>query len=271
MPYTVGQIVHLAGTFKDLTGTLTDPSLPVVNITTPAGVTTQFAAVKDSTGTYHYDYTPTVAGSYTWWFAGTGVAQLPDIFTVVGALSGALISIADARAQINDAASFSSDELWRYIQAATEIINRKCGYTASTQFVETVAGRADASGRTTIVLSRTPVLSVQSIVPQMQGLPSPDVTAVVDNPESGVIYLSNWWQFYGPMVVTYTAGRGFVPAALQTACVLIVESFVQTQRGGGLGAPGLGGDEMDLGMAGLPYRAVQLMDMSPYDAAPGIA
>jgi len=267
-------VVRLTATFTDSAGALTTPASPVVNVTTPAGVTTAYAATVDSLGKYHYDYTPTTSGSYTWWFSGTGVAQLPDILTVTAASSSALVSLADVKAQLNITSSTNDVELWGYIQAATEIINRKCGYTASTVFTETVNfGRADSSGNATAVLSRTPVLTVTSITSQMQGLPTYDVTGLVVNSEAGLIYFSNWFYFYGPVTVVYTAGRGFVPPALQTACLIIVQDMWRTQRGGGMAVPGQGGNEDSTtpGDYGIPYRALQLMEMTPYDAAPGIA
>ena len=274
MATPVGQAIRLTATFKDATGALTTPAAPAVNITTPAAVTTAFNPVNDSNGIYHYDYTPTTAGSYTWWFSGTGVAQLPDIFTVTGLATGALVSLADVKDQLSIPATSTADDqqLWRYIQTATGIVNRKCGYTAATPFTETANfGRADSSGNQTIVLARTPVLSVTSITPQLQGLPGYDLTALIVNQEAGIIYLSNWMRFYGPVTVAYIAGRGFVPQELQTACLILVRWMWRTQSGGVIAIPGPYVDESGAATEGMPYEALALMNDSPYDAAPGIA
>ena len=184
-----------------------------------------------------------------------------------------LIGLDDAKRQlnINSGDSSQDDVVNNYIIAATEIINRECGYSAPTQFTEVTTGRIDASGQSRIVLARTPVLSVQSVTGQMQGLPAVDVTYLVTNPDAGTIYLSNWYAFYGPVTITYTAGRSEIPPALQTACALIVQSMWETRQGSGARdvMPGL--DESGAETQGLPYEALQLMRMAPYDAAPGIA
>jgi hypothetical protein len=119
-------------------------------------------------------------------------------------------------------------------------------------------------------LQRTPVLSVSSITTQMIGLPPIDLTYVTMNPSAGTLYFKNWYAFYGPLVVTYVAGRAEIPPALQTACAIIVQDLWQTQRGA-VPLPTAAVDESGPQSSGIPYRALQLMRMAPYDGAPGIA
>ncbi len=81
--YTVGSVVRVTGTFKDINGTLADPSTvvfkyknPVTLVTTTLTYLSDGALVKDSTGTYHVDVdTSTSAGD--WWvrWQSTGAAQ----------------------------------------------------------------------------------------------------------------------------------------------------------------------------------------------------
>lgn len=276
--YTIGSIVHLTATFTDASGALVNPTTVTVAITDPAGTVTTPSAVNDSTGKYHYDYTTTLAGQFQFYFIGTGTnaaVQLPDVFTVGPITTGALISIADAKRQLSKSATVTIDdaEILAFIQAATEIVNRECGYTAPTSFTETVPAVIDGSGNRILCLTRTPVLSVQTVVPLMQGMPTIDITTLKIIPDSGVIYLANWYAWFGPQLVTYTAGRATVPAALQEACALIVQYLWETQRGGSISVPGVGGDDLYAmpGEPSFPSRALALMRMGPYYAAPGLA
>lgn len=279
--YAIGQMLRLQGTVRDTDGNLFDPPPVKFNITTPAGVTSVFDAVNDGVGLYHYEYTPADAGNYAWWFSGTGTVQPADIFTVIPAASSALVSLADVKAQLNktgaapfDAANTDDDELWRFIQAATEIINFECGYTAPTPFAETVnLGRADYTTARFFTLTRTPVLSITSVLPQLAGAPPVIVPNLVLDSESGVVYpaINTVQAFYGPMTVHYLAGRGFVPPALQSACLLIVQDMWQSQRGGATGVPGQDVDESGPESYGIPNRALQLMKMAPYSSGPSVA
>jgi hypothetical protein len=182
-----------------------------------------------------------------------------------------LIDLAQAKSALNMTSTSNDDEITAYILAATEIINRECGYSAPTTFTETTTGRVDASGQMRIVLQRTPVLSVSSITTQMIGLPPIDLTYVTMNPSAGTLYFKNWYAFYGPLVVTYVAGRDLRSRRLcKTACAIIVQDLWQTQRGA-VPLPTAAVDESGPQSSGIPYRALQLMRMAPYDGAPGIA
>lgn len=274
----IGGPVHLTATFADATNVPVDPTTVTVTITDSAGVVTTNAAVKDSTGDYHYDFTPVLSGIHQYYFTGTGsnaAVLLPDIFTVSGLTTSALISLADAKGVLNKSITTHSEdqEILAFIHSATEIINNECGFTLATTFSETATDTVDGQGRRCLIVARTPVISVTSIVPTLVGLPQIDITTLVIDKAAGLLYLGNWYSWYGPQVVTYIAGRSYVPAALQDACRLIVQYFWETQRGGSTSIPGMGGDEMSTfgGMPGFPTRAWDLMRMSPYYAAPGLA
>lgn len=273
--YAVGAPIHLTGVFADPTNTLVDPSTVTLYLTDPTGTVTPLAASRSSVGSYFYDYTPSAAGMYSWQFVGTGsfaATQLPDVFSVIAGTTTALVSLAEVRLQLNKTSSTDDGELLDYIHAATDIVNRRCGYTAPTTFTETVPATFDARGHNTLCLSYTPVLSVTSITPKMQGVPAVDITTLQIDKQSGVVYLANWFVWFGPQSVTYVAGRSSVPAALRTACILIVDWLWETQQGGATLMPGRGGD--DNGMAdGIPFpaRAIELMDQTPYFATPGLA
>lgn len=77
--YDIGDVVRLSVDFK-VGSTLTDPTTVTLKIMDPAGTTSTFTyagaqVVKDATGEYHYDYSPTTAGEYHWRWEGTGSAK----------------------------------------------------------------------------------------------------------------------------------------------------------------------------------------------------
>lgn len=277
--YVVGSPVHLTASFTDASGALVDPTAVTVTITKPDGTTTSPTASRLSLGDYYYDYTPTMAGIHQFYFAGTGAVvatQLPDIFTVQAATTAALISINDAKLLMNKSFDVHDDdgEVLAFIQSATDIINTECGYTLPTVFTETVPASVDGRGHRVLVVSRTPVLSVASISPVMIGLPTVDISTLQIKNESGVLYLANWYYWFGPQTVTYTAGRSYIPAALQDACKLIVSWLWETQRGGAISTAvsGFGDDTANYnGMPGFPTRALNLMKLSSHTAAPSLA
>jgi hypothetical protein len=275
--YVVGSPVHLTTTFTDATNAPVDPTAVTVAITLPDGTTGGGSATRDSTGKYHYDYTPTLSGIHQFYFAGTGAVvatQIPDIFTVSSTSTAALISIQDAKLLMNKSlAKFTDDgEILSFIHSATDIINAECGYTLPTTRTESV-GTIWSGGQMAIMLSHTPIISVQSITPRQVSMPTIDITTLNINKEAGVIYLGNYFSWWGPQTVTYTAGRSYVPPSLQDACKIIVSYLWELQRGGSTSLPGTGGDETMTynGMPGFPVRALDLMRMSTNYAAPGLA
>lgn len=79
-PYNLGQtvelgdLVHLTFT-TTVAGVLTDPTTISLLVLDPAAVTTTLSPVRDSVGTFHYDYSPAVAGTYLYRWVATGAAQ----------------------------------------------------------------------------------------------------------------------------------------------------------------------------------------------------
>lgn len=298
MASVIGAPIRLTSTFTDSTGALVDPTTVTVTVVDPTNTPvagSPFAALKDSTGTYHYDYTPTaLVGVYQFYFAGTGsnaATQRPDVFTIVPLASGALISLADAIEQLNKAStstnpkSTDNSEILNYIASASQVVASVCGYTVPTTFSDftdvgwgalTPTG-AYASGYVPIVLNRIPVMSVQSVIPQFYNAAPADISKIVIDSEAGVVWLPTTALFLGPCVVNYTAGRSSMPANtlqnLQNACRIIVQHLWETQRGPA-SQPRMGGDELvmlpGIGYA-IPARAVELMQASPFHAAPGFA
>jgi hypothetical protein len=275
--YAVGQQAHLTATFKDVNGALFDPTTVTATITKPDGTAaagSPFTAVRDSIGQFHYDYTTTVAGIHQWFFTGTGAGggvQTPDVFTVIATTTAALISLSDAKETLNyltAEGTVDDQELLLTIRAATEVINELAGYTIVTSVTETVDSTVDRYGRGVVMLSRIPVLTVQTIVGTLPGAPTVTVDANALDIITGE-YVLGTAGFYGPQKVTYTAGRAAVPSALQEACRIEVQQLWATQRGTAATVPA-GGLEGDTGMADLSYRIQQLIKLAGHSKNAGV-
>jgi hypothetical protein len=156
-----------------------------------------------------------------------------------------------------------------YAEASTAVIEDIVGPVNPRTCTETLEGRADTSARNIVVLSLTPVISVTSITPQMQGLYTPDLAALVIDTTTGVLKLSNWFPFYGPMTVIYVAGRTSIPANLKLAAMEQFRFMWQLgQQGDRFGG---GGDSTEWAPSGfaVPRRVIELC--APNRRAPGIA
>ncbi len=75
--FNIGQQVRITGTFKDSSGTLTNPtsvsfSYKEGGTTTTYVYGTDAELVRDSTGVYHVDITPAAAGRIEWRLWSTG-------------------------------------------------------------------------------------------------------------------------------------------------------------------------------------------------------
>lgn len=70
--YIVGQTIPIKCTYRNDSGTLTEPGTPVtITINQPDGTTDVDAenCTQESTGIYYYNYTPSVAGRHWFQFA----------------------------------------------------------------------------------------------------------------------------------------------------------------------------------------------------------
>jgi hypothetical protein len=79
--YERGDDVRCTGSFANDAGVATDPTAVTFRIVPQLGTATTYTygtdnqVVKESTGIYHVDYTPTVHGPHTYEFVGTGAVQ----------------------------------------------------------------------------------------------------------------------------------------------------------------------------------------------------
>lgn len=184
----------------------------------------------------------------------------------------ALLSLADAKQQLDIDTTSHDTELQVYIDAMTAVIERHVGPVENRSVTETVSGRG-----TTLCLLQTPVVSLTSLTPLLAGgLPLTTGDVIVDN-ELGVIRRVDGSVFYGgPWSALYTAGRGGVPPTINLAARILLQHLWRTQYGAARGLSGIGGgDDFSVTepVAGwgyaVPNRVLQLLE--PYKTGPGVA
>lgn len=184
----------------------------------------------------------------------------------------ALLTLAEAKAQLDIESGTSDDELEAYINALTAVIEGVVGPVETREITETVTGRGP-----TLCLHQTPVVALTSLTPVLDDGITQDVTGLHVDPLSGVVRRKDGGQFYGgPWTAVYTAGRGAIPPTINLAARILLQHLWRTQYGAsrGLGSIG-GGDDYDVtqpvpgfGYA-VPNRVLELLQ--PYKTPPAVA
>lgn len=278
MPFDLGDTVRLQAECRDAAGTLTTATTAVVTLTLPDGTTaTPAVGAPASAGEYLVDYPTVQAGRHgvRWTFTGPGSAYT-DSFDVREAAPALILSLADARRHLRYAPGDTSDDeqIREWLETITIGVEALAGVCCRRTVTE--AHTVPADGVLALVLRRTPVLSVTSLVAVQSGgtsyLPA-DLD--VDGP-TGVIRRLDGGRFYGPLRIVYVAGRAIIPANLSSASRIILQHLWRTQYGASRGLSGVGGGDDYLvtepipgfGYA-IPNRALQLLE--PDRLPPGVA
>lgn len=158
-----------------------------------------------------------------------------------------LVVLADVKKHLNIAATDTSQdaELNGFIDAATAYILNMTGPINATSFTEVHSGNG-----ATIVLRNVPVISVQSLTEYVGptgyvltqselGGASTAYGFSIDNPRDGVITRRYSGGIVGPfaggvnnIVITYTAGRGYVPGDVRMAVLQDIAGLFQPSQEG---------------------------------------
>lgn len=182
----------------------------------------------------------------------------------------ALLTLDEAKAQLNITTTSHDVELQAYIDSVTAMVEWYVGPVEPRTVTETVNGRGP-----TLALTQIPVVSLTSLTPLVLGGLALEVAGLVVDTERGIIRREIGDPFYGgPWTATYTAGRGSIPPTLNLAGRMLVQHLWRTQQGPG--RPGLGGnDDYDVNQPvpgfgyAVPNRVLQLLQ--PYRLPPGVA
>jgi hypothetical protein len=237
--YALGQPVPLRALVRDVDGNLDNAEFVTLVITLPDGttVTPTVANPPAVTGTYVYDYTPTLPGLYTvrWIFSGINTAAPPlDSFYVDPGPTGLppLVSLAEAREQCRVYSVEHDALLQRYMRVASGHCERRTQLWRR----QSLAKTADGGGE--LVRLMYPIISITTVAESGISVASTDYTPVLDD---GLLYRGpsttcgyRWAYGRQNVSVTYVGGvsSGIVPDEIRQGCLLLVEHLWNTQRGG---------------------------------------
>lgn len=181
----------------------------------------------------------------------------------------ALLTLAEAKAQLDIDTTTNDTELQAYIDALTPVIERFTGPVENRSVTETVSGRGKM-----LALTQVPAVSLTSIAPVLNGGLAIDVANLALDGDAGIIRRLDGGTFYGgPWIFVYEAGRGSVPPTINLAARILLQHLWRTQYGAARGGSGADDYNVNEPVAGwgyaVPNRVLQLLE--PYKVPPGVA
>lgn len=232
MSYDLGDPVDLLFQPVTSTGVAVNLTTVVLTVTLPDGTTATPSITNPPsvTGQYTVRYTPTVAGPYRVRWVGTDATNpqaYTDAFDVRDSGPPLMFSLSDAKRILNIASTTNDDKIRDLIESTT----------ATTEFLvgsvvrRSVSERYEPCGSDTIVLRSAPVISVTSIANIYTGGPTWSTSGIDIDAETGIIQNTNGRGFYGPLRVTYVAGRTTLPAAIRDGARIILKHLWDIQNG----------------------------------------
>ncbi len=189
--------------------------------------------------------------------------------------AGPLVSLEDAKSYLQIKSSTDDTKLYGFLDDAVAAVADIIGPVTPTSYTEVV----DYHGPR-IVLARTPVQSVQSVMiqPWLGAAPVDDSLSWLANTETGVLRrlaVGGSLPFYGPgtvFTIVYTAGRTVVPAPVNRAILMQVADMWEAERGSMPMAGGGGGAPPPSYSGDVGFLAPEVMELLlPYLAPPGVA
>jgi len=270
--YEVGQTLTFGLSVYDANGALANVgTIGNATITRPDGTTTTATPTNTGTGLYTAAHVSTQAGRYRCTFTGSGTnsGALPwtDVADVWPADPRLIISLADAKAELNHVQNVNDDELRLYIAATTPVLEEIAGRVLATTVVETHNG-----GKGAVLLDERPT-AITSVV--VDGTTLVAGTDYVANLASGMVYAgssdspSRFDFGRQNVVVTYTAGASTVdPNVVAAARVIVAHMYSVGQQGRRRSQT----EEVVLGSGySVPRRAVELLRNRRAYRMPGMA
>lgn len=181
-----------------------------------------------------------------------------------------LLTLEDAKAQLNITTSTNDVELQAYIDGVTTAIEAHVGPVLPRAVQET--HESPACGAQVLVLRQTPVISLTSVTPVLTAGVTYSVADLTVDATTGTVRRLDGGRLYGPLLFLYMAGRGDVAATIILAARLMLQHLWRTQRGSARGPVIAGGDDYDVNepVAGwgyaIPNRVLELL--APYKLPP---
>ncbi|MET9506918.1 head-tail connector protein [Streptomyces flavidovirens] len=180
----------------------------------------------------------------------------------------ALLTLAEAKAQLDLDTTTNDVELQAYIDSLTAVIEHHTGPVQTRTVTETIEGRSSV-----MCLSSIPAVALISVVPTLTDDGPADLATLVLDAPTGIVRRRSG-TFAGMMwTVTYTAGRAAVPPTINLAARILLAHLWRTQYGAARG--GGGSDDYNVGDPipgfgyAIPNRVLELLE--PYKLPPGVA
>lgn len=262
MPFDVGDSVPIAWDVKDSTGALVNASTATLTVTLPDGTTATPAVANPPsvTGQYRVTYVPTMAGRYVWRAVTTSPSTAyGDVFEVRQVTSPALLSLADAKAQLKITSTTSDEELRGYLESATEIVESYVGPIIPRTFTR----RINMRYRRYIHLPHTNVTAITALTLVADGSSPIALSDLTVDATTGIVSFKTQGGIFpfNDMDITYTVGQSYVKANWILAAGLIVQHLWQSKLGN---LPSIQGDDPGYAQTGagfqVPFRAIALLD-----------
>jgi hypothetical protein len=163
MAFDLGDPIPLVFHTVDATGAPANVTTAVLTITLPDLTTVTPTVAVGVVGTYAptTPYISTLAGIHrvSWVGSGANAQDYSDVFNVLAADPGFIISLADARRGIRSVGTATDEDLRDLISDATPIMEYLVGPILRTSRIETYDG-----GGSKIVLLWSPVISISSML-----------------------------------------------------------------------------------------------------------
>ncbi|MER7046778.1 head-tail connector protein [Streptomyces jumonjinensis] len=180
-----------------------------------------------------------------------------------------LLTLAQAKAQLDIDTTAHDGELQDYIDALTAVIEARVGPIEIRTVTETVDSRDMR-----LALTQTPAVALTSLTPVVTGGLALDVADLVLDGQTGIVRRRIGARFYGgPWTAVYTAGRASTLPTVGLAARLLLQHLWRTQYGGARGRGSA--DDYDVtepipgfGYA-VPNRVLELLE--PFKPPPGMA
>lgn len=267
MSFDLGAVVPLSVSLTGADGQPADATAVTVTITLPDGTTASTPVTSSPTGTYTYNYPTVQAGRHVarWLATGANAGAFTDMFEVIPADAGQLVSLAEAKEQLNITGDTDDAELMRKLQSVTGPVERYVGSVVRRSWTETFDG-----GNPKIALLHFPVLAITQVVESGAVLVS---SAYMVKLNAGVLtrvsgsYPTRWRAGVDNVSVTYEAGRTITGEDVRQAVLIILQHLWETQRGGFSASP-RDSDTYDPRFGySVPRRALELLG----EPIPGMA
>lgn len=181
----------------------------------------------------------------------------------------ALLTLADAKVQLNLDTDTSDIELQSYVDSVTSVIERFVGPVEDRPVTEVIEGRSPV-----LCLTHIPVVVLTAVAPVLTGGEAIDLADLVTDGPRGIVRRRTGGTFAGGLwSVQYTAGRGEVPPTINLAARILLQHLWLTQQGmarGGGGSDDYSVTEPIPGFGyAVPNRVLQLLE--PYKLPSGVA